>query len=62
MSELKTNAQNLQIQKEEVDAVRLFTFDEIHTCMQQKHTELSIVPADMSYYTFVMNEVLKLPQ
>ena len=62
LSELKTNAQNLQIQKEEVDAVRLFTFEEIHTCIQRKHTELSIVPADMSYYTFVMNEVLKLTQ
>lgn len=60
LSELKINAQNLQIQKEEVEAVRLFTFDEIHTCIEQKHPELSIVPADMSYYTFVMNQVLKL--
>ena len=39
LTELKTNAQSLQIQEDEVDAVRLFSFDEINVCMQQKHSE-----------------------
>jgi isopentenyl-diphosphate Delta-isomerase len=62
LTELKTNAQSLQIQEDEVDAVRLFSFDEINVCIQQKHSEFFIVPADMSYYKFVMSHVLKITQ
>ena len=58
LSELKTGVKDLVIQKEEVDDVRLFSFEEMEICMQQKHPEFKIVPADMSYYKFVMDKVL----
>lgn len=58
LSELKIGLEHLVIQKEEVDDVRLFSFDEMEICMQKKHSEFKIVPADMSYYKFVMNKVL----
>ncbi len=58
LSDLKTGVKDLVIQKEEVDDVRLFSFEEMEICMQQKHSEFKIVPADMSYYKFVMDKVL----
>lgn len=58
LSELKTGVKDLVIQKEEVDDVRLFSFEEMEICMQQKHPDFKIVPADMSYYKFVMDKVL----
>jgi len=58
LSELKTGVKDLVIQKEEVDDVRLFSFEEMEICMQQKHSEFKIVPADMSYYKFVIDKVL----
>jgi isopentenyldiphosphate isomerase len=58
LSELKIGLEDLVIQKEEVNDVRLFSFDEMEICMQQKHSEFKIVPADMFYYKFVMNKVL----
>jgi isopentenyldiphosphate isomerase len=60
LSELKLDIEQLTIQKEEIDAVRLFSFEELKLCMQQKHLEYKIVPADMNYYKFVMEKVLKL--
>ena len=56
---LETPVSQLQIQETEVDAVRLFSFEELQKCMLQKHPTYRIVPADMSYYQFVMDEVLK---
>lgn len=56
---LKTDVSQLQIQESEVDAVRLFSFEELKNCMLQKHPIYNIVPADMSYYQFVMDTVLK---
>jgi hypothetical protein len=49
----------LSIQKEEVDAVRLFSFEELKKCQAHKHPDFSIVPADMEYYSFVMNAISK---
>jgi len=57
---LETPVSQLQIQETEVDAVRLFSFEELQKCMLQKHPTYRIVPADMSYYQFVMDEVLKI--
>ena len=57
---LVTDVSHLCIQDSEVDAVRLFTFDELKDCMLHKHSQYSIVPADMSYYQFMMDVVLKL--
>jgi len=50
----------LRIQETEVDAVRLFSFEELQNCMFQKHPTYNIVPADMSYYQFVMDAVLEV--
>lgn len=59
LCKLNIPAQNLKLQTEEVSAVRLFSFEEIELCQQKKNSEFHIVPADMSYYNVVMNEVLK---
>lgn len=59
LAEFKTDIKALKIQTEEVDAVRLFTFDELETCRRKQHPIFSIVPADMNYYRYVMDEVLK---
>ena len=57
---LETPLSQLRIQETEVDAVRLFSFEELQNCMLQKHPNYKIVPADMSYYQFVMDAVLKI--
>jgi isopentenyldiphosphate isomerase len=59
LSELKINVKDLVIQKEEVDDIRLFSFEEMEICMQQKHSAFKIVPADMSYYKFIMDKLLE---
>ena len=57
---LETPISQLRIQETEVDAVRLFSFEELQNCMLQNHPTYNIVPADMSYYQFVMDAVLKI--
>ena len=57
---LNSGVSQLTIQETEVDAVRLFSFEELQQCMLQKNPNYSIVPADMSYYQFVMDAVLKV--
>ena len=56
---LTSDISQLRVQEDEVDAVRLFTFEELQNCMQQMHPNYNIVPADMSYYQFMMDTVLK---
>lgn len=60
LSHLKTDLKQLKLQEEEVDAVRLFSFDDLEKCMSNNHPEFRIVPADMTYYRFVMDEINKL--
>ena len=57
---LETTISKLKIQESEVDAVRLFSFEELKNCMSQNDPIYKIVPADMSYYQFVMDAVMKL--
>ena len=59
LSKLDTAVSNLKIQEAEVDAVRLFSFEELQQCILKKQPDFTIVPADMSYYQFVMDSVLK---
>ena len=40
-----------------VDAVRLFSFEELKKCQAHKHPDFSIVPANMEYYTFIMQAI-----
>ena len=57
---LDTELSQLRIQESEVDAIRLFSFEELQKCRLKKHPIYSIVPADMRYYQFVMDAVLSL--
>ena len=57
LCELSVAIEALRIQKEEVDAVRLFSFVELKQCQAYKHPDFSIVPADMEYYTFIMQAI-----
>ena len=57
---LDTELSQLRIQESEVDAIRLFSFEELQSCRRQKHPIYSIVPADMRYYQFVMDAVSKI--
>ena len=60
LAKLDTAVSNLKIQEVEVDAVRLFSFEELQQCILKKQPDFTIVPADMRYYQFVMDWVLKL--
>jgi len=60
LAKLDTAVSNLKIQEAEVDAVRLFSFEELQQCILKKQPDFTIVPADMRYYQFVMDWVLKL--
>ena len=57
---LEIPVSQLHIQETEVDAVRLFSFEELQLCRLQNHPIYTIVPADMSYYQFVIDAVLKI--
>lgn len=57
LCELSVAIEALRIQKEEVDAVRLFSFVELKQCQAHKHPDFSIVPADIEYYTFIMQAI-----
>lgn len=57
IARLCTTIEQLNLQCSEVEDVRLFTFDEIKLCMDIKHPEFKIVPADMNYYQFVMDHI-----
>lgn len=60
LAKLETEASSLRIQEAEVDAVRLFSFKELQQCMLKNHPDFTIVPANMRYYQFVMDWVLKV--
>jgi isopentenyldiphosphate isomerase len=51
--------EDLKLQRSEIEAVRLFNFEELKCCTQRLHQQFSIVPADMSYYHYIMEEVSK---
>jgi len=60
LSKLDTAVSKLKIQEAEVYAVRLFSFEELQKCRLKTHPKYTIVPADMRYYQFVMDSVLKV--
>ena len=57
LAKLTTEIDNLIIQKEEVNAIRLFSFDEITECQKHHNSNYKIVPADMSYYSYIMKVI-----
>ena len=54
LCELNVDVSALKLQREELVAVRLFSFEEINRCQLKKHKAFKIVPADMQYYSFVI--------
>ena len=62
LAKLTTKIDNLNIQKEEIDDVRLFSFDEIIECQNFKNSNYKIVPADMTYYTYIIDIISKKNQ
>ncbi len=60
LSPLKSDLNDLVLQHEEVEAVRFFSFKDLELCMNNVHPEFKIVPADMTYYRFIMDSVLTL--
>jgi isopentenyldiphosphate isomerase len=59
LAKLNIEVSDLKIQKTEVDSVRLFSFKELQKCMLKNHPKYTIVPADMSYYQFVIDSIQK---
>ena len=51
--------QSLKMQDSEIDDLRLFSFDEIKECILGNHPKINLVPADMNYYSYVIDEVKK---
>lgn len=58
--ELKKPIKALVIQEEEVEAIRLFSIDELQLCIEKKHPNFTIVPSDMEYYRCIIKEVLNI--
>lgn len=54
LCELPVDVTVLKLQSEELEAVRLFSFEEINQCQLGKHKDFKIVPADMEYYSFII--------
>ena len=54
LCELPVDVNVLKLQSEELEAVRLFSFEEINQCQLGKHKDFKIVPADMQYYSFII--------
>ena len=59
LAKLTTKIDNLNIQKEEIDDVRLFSLDEIIECQNFNNSNYKIVPADMTYYTYIIDVISK---
>ena len=54
LCELLVDVTALKLQSEELEAVRLFSFEEINQCQLSKHKDFKIVPADMQYYSYII--------
>lgn len=55
--ELKANIDTLVLQREEVEAIRLFSPMELELCIKEAHPNFKIVPSDMNYYKYIMSVV-----
>lgn len=60
LSELKTNIENLTIQKEEVDNITLLSLNKLKFYAQNHNETFKLVPADYTYYHFIINQVSKM--
>ena len=51
--------QSLKMHDSEIDDLRLFSFDEINECILGNHQKFNLVPVDMNYYSYIIDEVKK---
>ena len=60
LCELKHPVENLVIQEEEVDGITLISLEKLAYEVNHLDTEFQVVPADYSYYFFIIEQVNKL--
>lgn len=60
LSELKTDTNNLTIQKEEVDGIKLITLKQLGFYTENRNETFKLVPADYTYYSFIIEQVNKV--
>lgn len=58
--ELLADFNDLKIQKEEVDDIALITLDNLKFYAENRNETFKLVPADYSYYTFIIDQVNKM--
>lgn len=57
IAELKVNLSDLKPQEEEVEALKLVTFDEFETLLSQSETNNHFIPTNKSYYSFILDAI-----
>lgn len=60
LCELKHSFEELIIQEEEVDDITLISLDDLAYEVANLESDFHLVPADYSYYTYIINQVKKL--
>jgi len=57
--ELKASLDDMCMQVDEVDSLRLFSFKEFKSLIKRTDSHYKIVPSDPYYYNFVLDNILK---
>ncbi|WP_347921729.1 NUDIX domain-containing protein [Pontimicrobium sp. SW4] len=60
LCELLADVNNLKIQEEEVDGITLISLDKLKFYAENRNEAFKLVPADYTYYTFIINQVSKM--
>lgn len=60
LCELKIKVEELVIQEEEVDDISLVSLDALKFYSENRNEDFKLVPADFSYYTFIIDQVSQL--
>lgn len=60
LAELTVSVDMLDIQEEEVSAIKLIAFDDFKNHLEDKYHAANYVPHDQKYYDFVINELSKV--
>ena len=59
IAELKSDFDQLTPQPNEVEALKLVSFDEFNTLLEDSKTNSHFIPANKNYYKFVVDTILK---
>jgi isopentenyl-diphosphate delta-isomerase len=60
LCELLADFSDLKIQEEEVDGIILITLDKLKFYAENRNEAFKLVPADYTYYTFIIDQVNKM--